>query len=68
MPRSIATILPPMPNSASTMDIMMIGKGRTPTLYANNLLGNVSIHSYASVILSTRMELDWLIESLKDRG
>jgi hypothetical protein len=60
--------LGPRLNSASPMDIMMIGKGRTPTINVNNLLGNISIHSYASVISSARREMDWLIRSLGNQA
>jgi hypothetical protein len=46
------------------MDIMLIGKGRTPTLDANQLLDTITIHSYVSIISSARTEMDWLIKSL----
>jgi hypothetical protein len=46
------------------MDIMMLGKGRVSTIDPNNILPNIAIHSYASVVSSARTEMDWLIESL----
>jgi hypothetical protein len=48
----------------SKMDIMLIGKGRTPTMDANQLLDTIAIHSYVSIISSARTEMDWLITSL----
>jgi hypothetical protein len=48
----------------SKMDIMLIGKGRTPTMDANQLLDTIAIHSYVSIISSARAEMDWLITSL----
>lgn len=51
-------------SSAAKMEIFLIGKGRSPTLDANQLLGSITIQSYPSVISSARMELDWLIASL----
>lgn len=46
------------------MDIMLIGKGRSPTLDANRLHDTISIHSYASIISSAKTKMDWLIASL----
>jgi hypothetical protein len=51
-------------SSTSKMDIMMIGKGRSPTLDANRLHDTIVIQSYASIISSARTEMDWLITSL----
>jgi Histidine kinase-, DNA gyrase B-, and HSP90-like ATPase len=51
-------------SSTATMDIMLIGKGRAPTLDARNLLSTITIHSYASIVSAARSELDWLIDSL----
>lgn len=51
-------------SSTASMDIVMVGKGRVATLDTRNLLNTVAIHSYASIISSARMELDWLIASL----
>jgi DNA-binding ferritin-like protein (Dps family) len=51
-------------SSTMKMDIMMVGKGRTTSLNTNNLLANIMVHSYASIISSARGEMDWLIASL----
>jgi len=51
-------------SSTSKMDIMLIGKGRSPTLDANRLHDTIAIHSYVSIISSARTEMDWLIASL----
>lgn len=51
-------------SSTAAMDIVMVGKGRVATLDTRNLLDTVAINSYASIISSARMELDWLIASL----
>jgi hypothetical protein len=51
-------------SSTSKMDIMLIGKGRSPTLDANRLHDTIAIHSYASIISSARTEMDWLVVSL----
>lgn len=51
-------------SSTASMDIVMVGRGRVATLDTRNLLDTVTIHSYASIISSARMELDWLIASL----
>jgi Histidine kinase-, DNA gyrase B-, and HSP90-like ATPase len=53
-------------SSTMKMDIMMIGKGRAETINTNNLLENIVIHSFASVISSARSEMDWLISSLSN--
>jgi Histidine kinase-, DNA gyrase B-, and HSP90-like ATPase len=53
--------------STMHMDIVMVGKGRAPTIDMKNLLSNIAIHSYASVISSARTEMDWLIDSLVNR-
>jgi hypothetical protein len=54
-------------SSSAKMDIMLIGKGRAPTLDTRNLLPTIVIHSYASIISAARSELDWLIDSLSHR-
>jgi hypothetical protein len=51
-------------SSTSKMAIMLIGKGRSPTLDANRLHDTIAIHSYASIISSARTETDWLIAPL----
>jgi hypothetical protein len=51
-------------SSTSKMDIMLVGKGRSPTLDANRLHETIVIHSYASIISSARTEMDWLISTL----
>ena len=51
-------------SSAMKMDIMVVGKGRDPSINVNNLLGNITVHSYASIVSSARGEMDWLIASL----
>jgi len=55
-----------LPRLASTakLDIMLIGKARTPSLDTRNLHESISIHSYASVISTARADMDWLITSL----
>lgn len=58
--------LSPKLSTGAAMDIVMIGKGRAPTLDTKNLLPNVSIQSYASIISSARTEMDWLIASLEN--
>jgi len=50
--------------SNARIDIMMVGKGRVPSLDTRNLLSNITIQSYAGVISSARSELEWLIETL----
>ncbi len=54
-------------SSTARMDLMLIGKGRAPTLDTRNLLATITIHSYASVISAARGELDWLVTSLSQR-
>jgi hypothetical protein len=44
--------------------VLVLGKGRSPTLDANRLLDTIAIHSYLSIISSARTEMDWLINSL----
>jgi hypothetical protein len=56
--------LSPRLSSTSKMEIVLIGKGRSPGFDANRLHETVAIQSYASVISSARTELDWLITSL----
>jgi DNA-binding ferritin-like protein (Dps family) len=51
-------------SSTMKMDIMMVGKGRAASINTNNLLGNIAVHSYASIVSSARGEMDWLIASL----
>lgn len=46
------------------MEIVLIGKGRVTTIDPNNVLSNIAIHSYASVISTARNEMDWLVNSL----
>lgn len=56
--------LSPRLSSNARMEIMMIGRGRAPTLNPAQLLNTVQIHSYASIISAARTELDWLVDSL----
>ncbi|MBV9559727.1 MAG: hypothetical protein JOY90_04585 [Bradyrhizobium sp.] len=56
--------LSPRLSSTSKMEIVLIGKGRSPALDANRLHDTIVIQSYASIISSARTELDWLIASL----
>ncbi len=51
-------------SSTKTMSILMVGKGRATTIDTKNLLTNITIHSYASIISTARGELDWLIKTL----
>jgi hypothetical protein len=51
-------------SSTMKMDIMLVGKGRAESINTNNLLVNIALHSYASIISSARSEMDWLIASL----
>jgi hypothetical protein len=51
-------------SSSAKMDIVTIGRGRAATLDTRNLLANIAIHSYSSIISSARSEMDWLIKSL----
>ena len=51
-------------SSTMKIDIMVVGKGRTASINTNNLLGNIAVLSYASIISSARGEMDWLIASL----
>jgi hypothetical protein len=46
------------------LDLMLIGKGRSPSLDPNQLLGTIAIHSYPSIISAARNEMDWLVGSL----
>jgi hypothetical protein len=60
-------LLPNLPSTTS-VDIMMIGKGRVVGLDLKNLPTNISIHSYASLISAARTEVEWLITSLSKGG
>lgn len=51
-------------SSRTRMDLLLIGRGRVETLNTNNLLENISIHSYASIISTARNEINWLISTL----
>lgn len=53
-------------SSTAKMEIILVGKGRTASLNANNILSTIAIHSFASIISSARMEMDWLVSSLTD--
>lgn len=46
------------------IDILMLGKGRVTTIDPANIVQNVSIHSYASLVSAARTEMDWLVASL----
>lgn len=56
--------LSPRLSSTSTMDVVMIGKGRDAKIDTHYLPKSIAVHSYASIISSARTELDWLIASL----
>lgn len=51
-------------SSTTKMEIVLIGKGRSVSLNASNLLPTIAIHCYQSIISSARTEMDWLITSL----
>lgn len=51
-------------SSTAKMQIMMVGKGRDKSIDTKNILSNISIHSYASIVSAARNEMDWLIASL----
>jgi hypothetical protein len=57
--------LSPKISTSHKMEIIMMGKGRAPSLDAHNMSPNVKIHSYLSIISSARTEIDWIIKSLK---
>lgn len=46
------------------MDILVIGKSRSPRISAHYDRGDIQIRSYADVISTARRQLDWLLEEL----
>jgi hypothetical protein len=52
-------------HSGMSFEIMVVGKGRNPNVSVDNLARNISIHSYASLISTARLEVDWLLEALR---
>jgi hypothetical protein len=54
----------PQADHIKKLDIMLIGKGRAPSLDPTQLLASIAIQSYASMISSARAEMDWLIGAL----
>jgi hypothetical protein len=51
-------------STSTTMDIILLGKGRVPGLDANRLAHGITIQSYFGLISQARSELTWLLDNL----
>ena len=52
-------------NQLQKIEILLIGKGKTPAMSAINERENIRVPSYLEVIATARSRLTWLIRELK---
>ena len=58
--------LTPHLTSGRSIEIIMIGKGRSPSIDERTVHATIKIMSYVGLISAARREMDWLINSLSN--
>jgi hypothetical protein len=55
-------------SSSGVIEILMVGKGKSPSIDVRNMAGDIKIQSYASLVSAARHEISWIIKELSKEG